>query len=394
MRSQPIVEGLGPLVLLLVGVFATASLIPYMGVFIVQGLGKSPLYISGYASTVIVLTLLMNRWFGARLDAGARIAPMLLAACLGYVVAVAGVLFLPSYATLLLITAPGMAVANTSIATMYSYGRQTAERSGWDVIRYNARLRATTSLGWMIAPALTFAVAGAFGATMVFVLSLVFGAGWLLGWALLMPGDVRGTLGTPKPIGLPRGLDDIWPPVLVCLLFSVAHAAGSGAIALYTLEELGLPVSTPGLMLSAKTAAEIIVILASPRLILRFGTPLLLMGAAAAAVATYFLMALAETRGQMIALGFLEGAYYGTFAVAGLSYVQSFAAGRMGRATALYMNALFLGGLLGSPIMALFASLQSFAMALVAAGALSMLSLVTLLVLEAHRRRHLLRGVS
>lgn len=378
-----------PLGLLLIGVLSTASLVPYMGVFIVETLGKSPLHISVYATIVIVFTLIANRWFGARIDAGARVAPLLLVACCAYLIAAGAMRVAPNYVVLLLVTAPMMAIANTAVTTMYSFGRTSADRFGWEVAGYNAKLRAITSLGWMVAPALAFSVAGAFGASAVFTLGLGFGVAWGICWLVFMPKSFQGDVAPIKPPSARAAPDGIWAAVLVCFLFSVAHAIGAGAIALYVLQERGLPPATPGLMLSAKTFAEIIVILASPWLISKMGTERLLIVAALGALAVYNLMAMTGRQELLVLLGLLEGGYYGTFAAAGLSFVQSFAAGRMGRATALYMNSLFVGALLGSPVMGLLASFESFSTALAGASFPAAGAGLLLLVLERRRVRGL-----
>lgn len=62
------------LLLLLSGTLCTASLIPFMGVYIVEILGKDPWLISIYAMLTLSLTVVVNRIYGEWIDNGRRIA--------------------------------------------------------------------------------------------------------------------------------------------------------------------------------------------------------------------------------------------------------------------------------------------------------------------------------
>jgi SET family sugar efflux transporter-like MFS transporter len=85
-----------------------------------------------------------------------------------------------------------------------------------------------------------------------------------------------------------------------------------------------------------------------------------LVCAAIIAICAFTVLANVHNLPQLIAGAALEGLYYGVFAAVGLFYVQSLAQGRMGRATSLYMNSLFLGGLIASPVMGMVAQFYSF----------------------------------
>ena len=86
---------------------------------------------------------------------------------------------------------------------------------------------------------------------------------------------------------------------------------------------------------------------------------------------------------HVMAASVIEGTYYGLFAGVSISFVQSFAPDRPGRATAVYMNSLFLGGMIGSISMGIIASVTDFKTVLyVAAGS----SVVALLILFATLR--------
>ena len=73
------------LLLLLVGAMSTASIVPFMGVYIVEGLGKEPWLISVYTAVTISLTLLVNRQFGEWIDNGTRVSNLILASIIAFV---------------------------------------------------------------------------------------------------------------------------------------------------------------------------------------------------------------------------------------------------------------------------------------------------------------------
>ena len=82
----------------------------------------------------------------------------------------------------------------------------------------------------------------------------------------------------------------------------------------------------------------------------------------------------------MIVGSALEGLYYGIFAGVGITFVQSFAAGRVARATSLYMNGLFLGGLVAGSSMGLIAQMFDFRTAIQLASLGAIAAFVVLVV--------------
>ena len=175
--------------LLLVAVMCNASLVPFMGVYIVEGLEKSPIFISIYSTITIIFILFANRKTGEMIDGGTKIAPLILAALCAFVIANIAILVVQSYWVLVTIGSLCFAISSTAVSTMYSYGRLYAEQAELDIDRYNSYLRSMTSLGWMIAPAISFFIAGEFGEIAVFKLALGFAVLWALMWIFAMPKD-------------------------------------------------------------------------------------------------------------------------------------------------------------------------------------------------------------
>ncbi|MEM7317849.1 MAG: MFS transporter, partial [Pseudomonadota bacterium] len=341
----------------------SAALIPFMGVFIVEVLEQEPWMISLYAAITLTLTLGVNRHFGERIDRGVRIAPMVLLSICAFVLGVSAILVVWNYTILLLVAAPCFALSNGAVSTMYSFGRLSAERNGWNIERFNSYLRATTSLGWMISPAVAFMVADAFGAQAVFLAALSLAVIWAMIWWRVMP---KSFAGQPTQKSDQRDSDKngvqvgLWGAAAVCLCFSLAHVMTASALPLFYIREAGLPVFSAGLSFSIKTFVEILAILSTPWILSRLGIHNSLCLAAAVALAAFLVLSQVSSLPMLVSGAALEGLYYGLFAAVGLLYVQGFAHGRLGRATSLYMNSLFLGALLASPLMGSIAQFFSF----------------------------------
>ena len=112
------------LLLLLTGVICNAAVIPYISVYIVEGLGKEPWMISIYAMTTVFLTLIVNRQYGEWIDAGKPIAPMIAASILAFALAMKSILTFDIFWVLVCFASPCFAISNASVSTMYSFGRQ------------------------------------------------------------------------------------------------------------------------------------------------------------------------------------------------------------------------------------------------------------------------------
>lgn len=355
------------LIFLLSGVICNAAIIPYMGVHIVQTLGKEPWMISIYAMITLTLTLIVNRQYGEWIDQGRRIAPLLLWSICAFAVAIISILLIPTFWVLVCFASPLFAISNASVSTMYSFGRLLAEREGLDIPRYNAYLRAMTSLGWMLAPAASFYIASVTGGLSVFWFALGLCTLWASLWWYVTPKDFASEQSQTKEYAS-GSIEDkhnrpLWLAAGVCLAFALAHSMSMSALPLFYIREAGLPTYAPGLSLSVKTSVEIVAILFAPKIMERLGAGNALRFAAILAMLTFLILARVTSLPMMFIGAALEGLYYGLFAAIGLSFVQSFADGRMARATSLYMNSLFLGGLLASPLMGLIAQFISFGMA-------------------------------
>jgi SET family sugar efflux transporter-like MFS transporter len=178
------------LLLLFSGTICTAMTLPFMSYFLVEGLGQAPWVISVYSVLAISVTLTANRLFARRIDAGARVFPLVGLAAAGFVVAAGALALKPALWVLLSLGVLGFGMSSSAISTMFSLGGHMAERHAVSRVQFNSHMRATTSTAWMIGPALSFLIADGFGARAVFVAALMAAAAYVALWWLTLPREI------------------------------------------------------------------------------------------------------------------------------------------------------------------------------------------------------------
>ncbi len=350
------------LLLLFIQTLANSALIPFMGFFLIDALGHPPWMLSVYSGLAVSLTVTANRAFGRRIDAGARVFPLIGLAASGYLIATLSLSLSPTLPVMLTLGVIGLGLSSSAISTMFSFGGHLAEGRQIDRSRFNAYMRATTSTAWMIGPAMSFLVADWLGPAMVFRVALGLSLIWLALWWISLPRDASaGAL--PAPAGTPmlaNANTGLWLATAFVFCLSVAHALTFSALPLFYVQEVGLPDFAPGAAFSVKTFVEVFAIFSTPALMARFGTARVLLATTGLAIGTILFLSSITTLPQMILGAAMEGLYYGLFASLGISYVQSFARDRPAQATAIYWNTLMVSGLLAGPAVGLIAQLTDF----------------------------------
>ncbi|UWR41928.1 MFS transporter [Phaeobacter inhibens] len=352
------------LLLLFCGTICTAMIVPFMSYFLVRGLGYEPWIISVYAGMAISLTLVANRQFARRIDAGARVFPLVGLAAAGFVCAAGSLALLPALWVVLTAGVIGFGISSSAVSTMFSLGGSLAERHKVERVRFNGHMRATTSTAWMIGPAVTFLIADGIGLRAVFVMAVAVSMVWIGLWWFTLPRDITAMPGRApaqdsagQTAVAPQGL---WLAAGFVFCLSSAHSLTFSALPIFYVEEVGLPGYAPGFAFSIKTFVEVIAIFSTPWVIARIGMWRALLVVTGLAVVTIQLLAAVQSFPQMLAGAALEGLYYGFYASLGISYVQSFAPATPARATAMYWNTLMVSGVMAGPAVGLIAQAYDF----------------------------------
>lgn len=387
-RSAPATRFAPFLLLLFTGTLCNSAVVPFMGFFLIDGLGQPPWMLSVYSFAAIILTVTANRAFGRRIDAGVPVFPLIGIAASGFAIASLSMAFSPTLPVMLTIGVVGYGVSASAISTMFSLGGHMAERHGIARTQFNAIMRATTSTAWMIGPAVSFLAAGQFGNEIVFKGAAALGLAWLAWWFLTLPRDVQAKAPTPPLItGAVPANTGLWLAAAFIFAMSVAHGLTFTALPLFFVTEVGLPDYAPGFAFSVKTFVEVFAIFSTPFLMARFGLrgPLLVTTCIAVFAIAY--LSTVTSLPQMVIGSALEGLYYGLFASLGISYVQSFAQDRPAQATAIYWNTLMISGLLSGPAVGLIAQASSFQTVLQVSSVGAVIAVIVLLAGVWHGRR-------
>ncbi|UWR71087.1 MFS transporter [Phaeobacter inhibens] len=372
------------LLLLFCGTICTAMIVPFMSYFLVRGLGYEPWIISVYAGMAISLTLVANRQFARRIDAGARVFPLVGLAAAGFVCAAGALALLPALWVVLTAGVIGFGISSSAVSTMFSLGGSLAERHKVERVRFNAHMRATTSTAWMIGPAVTFLIADGIGLRAVFVMAVAVSMVWIGLWWFTLPRDITAMPGRApaqdsagQTAVAPQGL---WLAAGFVFCLSSAHSLTFSALPIFYVEEVGLPGYAPGFAFSIKTFVEVIAIFSTPWVIARIGMWRALLAVTGLAVVTIQLLAAVQSFPQMLAGAALEGLYYGFYASLGISYVQSFAPDTPARATAIYWNTLMVSGVMAGPAVGLIAQAYDFQTVIRCASGVAVVAAAVLIV--------------
>lgn len=356
-----------------------SALVPLMGYFIVEGLGGAPWQIGLYTGLVLSMTLVMNRWAGERMDAGSEVRPLMFWAVIAFLMLTAILTRTDRLWMLLVLAAPLMSVPNMGSGIIFTYGRLYAQDNNLDIGRLNSWLRMAVSLAWMIGPALAFTVSARFGFQAVFISALGLGFVYLLLWHVVMPRGFAAPCRDKTEISHDPVNWALMLAGLICLMFTITNSLFVSAMPLFFITQVDLPGFTPGLALSVKCLLEVFVIFGSVRLAERIGVRAVLMLAAGLAVIDMLLFSTVTEVWHVVAVAVLEGTHYGLFAGVAITFVQSFAPDKPGRATAVYMNSLFLGGMIGSVSMGLIATAVDYRTVLYVASAVSLFGMALLM---------------
>ncbi|MEM1237099.1 MAG: MFS transporter [Pseudomonadota bacterium] len=381
------------LILLFTGTLSISMVVPFMGFFLVEGLGFDPWVISVYAGAVAVIVVVLNKGFAKAMDAGVPAFRMVGVAAVGSLVAAASLAAAPILPVVLSLGVLGFGAGSSALSTMFSLGTVVAGRSGLKATTFNAYMRATTSTAWMIGPAASFLIADWFAATVVFDAVAVVVLVWIALWLTVTP---RGASPARKTAGMDKkdaaavsqaSISDmaLWIAGGFIGCLAAAHFLTFTALPLFFVREVGLPGYAPGNAFSVKTAVEIVAIACTPTLIARFGIRQSLTGTAVLAVGAILYLASVETYGQMIVGAALEGLYYGLFSTLAIGWVQSLAPERPAQATAVYWNATMTTSVLAGPAAGLIAQGYDFRSAVLAGAGLAAIALAIIAVGGRHR---------
>jgi len=367
--------------LLLVGAFCASSAAPLAGLYVVEGLGQPPWKISMVAVVQVCVTLLVNRGFGRAIDRGFPVKILLITSILCFALGMFILGAIRNYWVYLCLVSILLGVGAGALSVMYSFGRLFAEQTGRDVVKFNGFLRIQTSLGWMVGPAASLSLYGAFGFAATYFTISGLAAVWFVVCLLIVPSAFKthhpNSLKPGAKVPFNFGLLQACVPVF---FIAAANVVFVSAMPLYFSTELGLVASSAGFALSVKCLVEVVVIYFCAKLIRKVGERKGMLISAVLGAIFFGLIHEAGTLVDVLVLAVLDGAYYGIFAGISMTFVQNFAKDQPGIATGYYVSTLFVGGLLGNLLTGVVASAYDFRTTVLMACLFAAIGAVILLI--------------
>jgi PPP family 3-phenylpropionic acid transporter len=321
------------------------AFMPYWGPYLAER-GFSGAQIGTLMAVLLATKIVAPNLWGWLADLRGERVPAIRWAAWGSLLTFTGVLLHFGYAWLLAIIAIHSFFWNAILPLLEA---TTLQSLGRDTHRY-AWIRLWGSLGFIVAVV---------GLGVVFDHLPLAALPWILLGMLLVFSLMTGTLQEPAD-GQTSGPAPVFLGVLrrpevvtlflACFFMQASHGPYYAFFTLY-LEEQGISRARIGQLWALGVAAEILVFLIAPRLILHYGAWFLVTLALLLATLRWWLLAgFADHLGALLLIQVLHAASYGVYHAAAISLIYRYFPGRLqGRGQALYSSLTFgLGGAFGA----------------------------------------------
>ncbi|WP_019624543.1 MFS transporter [Thioalkalivibrio thiocyanoxidans] len=351
------------------------AFMPFWGPYLSEA-GFSGSQIGELMAIVLATKIIAPNVWGWLADRAGAHMPITRWGAFGGVVAFAGVLLYTGYWWLAVVMAAFSFFWN---AILPQFEATTMRTLGRDAHRY-ALVRLWGSVGFIVAVAL---LGWAFDhidiAWLPWIVLGIFAALWLVTlWVREPVRDMEQDNNVPALVAVLKR-PEVIALFLACFFMQASHGPYYAFFTLY-LEEAGFSRAVAGQLWALGVAAEVVLFLLLPKLILRFGAWFLVSVALVLTTLRWGLLAaIPDSLPMLLFIQALHAASYGVYHAAAISLIHYFFPGRLqGRGQALYSSLSFgLGGAAGSLVAGYLwdgispASVYVFAAFLAAAGVLA-----------------------
>lgn len=297
-----------------------------MSLFLVEGLGIEPIYIGLYTISAALSGMIMSQKLGGLSDRGIDSKALFLCAVFGIVLAALSFSLLTELWHALVVGIVFMGLGSSSIPLILAMIRRFAEGSGQNSTKINSQMRSSVSLIWIVGPALAFASVDNLGFSVNFYVAALIALFVIVyTWKVLPNAPVsaveQSTVGenTKASILLPRS---VWYLGMVVFFANVANSTYITAMPLYVTQEMGFPVSFPGLLLGMTAAFEIPIMLLAANWSQKVGKVKLLLFSFGCAVTFYILLQLITGMTAFVVIQVFNGLFFGIFVGLGITVLQ------------------------------------------------------------------------
>nr|WP_275440756.1 sugar efflux transporter [Vibrio sp. Of7-15] len=371
---------------------AFSFILPIMSLFLVEGLGVEPIYIGLYTISAALSGMIMSQKLGGLSDRGIDSKTLFLCAVFGIVLAALSFSLLTEFWQALVVGIVFMGLGSSSIPLILAMIRRFAEGSGQNSTKINSQMRSSVSLIWIVGPALAFASVDNLGFSVNFYVAALI-ALFVIAytWKILPNASVATTEQTKigehhkASVRLPKA---VWFLGGVVFFANVANSTYITAMPLYVTQEMGFPVSFPGLLLGMTAAFEIPIMLLAANWSQKVGKVKLLLFSFGCAVIFYILLQMITSMAAFVVIQLFNGLFFGIFVGLGVTVLQDEAPDFIGKATAFYTNAMAVGTMAGTSVMGLLSQYFGYKSALLLCLGSMLIAFVLLLSFELRTSRN------
>ncbi|ODS04908.1 sugar efflux transporter [Vibrio scophthalmi] len=340
-----------------------AFMLPVMSLFLITELNTPPAYLGIYTTLTSIITIMVSQKLTGLIDRGVSSKHLFCFALCGIIVSAIGFSYAENFWHALLIGCTVMPIASSAIPLILTMVRNYADASGQNSAKINSQMRSSVSLLWIFGPPLAFISVDKFGFTTNYYLSISFALLVLLIVTLTLktPTTNRSNQKNTANTSLPK---QVWFLALIVLLANIGNSTYINGMPLLVTRELNLPTSYPGFLFGLTAAVEIPVMIMAVNWAERWGKPAIIRWGFLSAILFYIGMLHAQTMPVLLALQILNGIFFGIFVGLGVTIMQDYAPSSIGKASAIYTNAMLVGTMIGTSSMGIISQYFGFRMIL------------------------------
>jgi SET family sugar efflux transporter-like MFS transporter len=365
-------------------------IIPVMALFLVKELNIEPSHIGLYTVSTALSTMLISQFLGGLVDRGVDSKRLYLVSVTAMALGGFSFSVITQFWQALIVGMCFMSFGGASMPLLFAMIRRYAERSGKNSTRLSSQMRASMSLLWVIGPAIGFASMEHVGMRTNFLLAGVISMAVLLFAIVRLPPDVKpqesrigAEQGQSAKVPIPKA---VWVLGSGIFFASLANAVYLNSMPIFMTDELGMPLSFPGLLLGMTAALEIPIMLFAAHWAGEIGKVKMMRISFLFGLLFYVGMEFLDGYWYFLALQLLNGIFFGTFAGLGVTVLQDFAPSIVGKLSAFYANCMSIGNMCGTSILGIVAQYYGFRNTLYVSMASILISFVIFMLFERYSK--------
>ena len=316
--------------------------------FLVDGVGATPLMVGFFFVGRALLQIVMGLTIGALSDRTSNRRGLLVVCGCFSAAGAFTFMALRNYYLLLTIGGVFFGIGSAAFAQLFAYAREWADGRAMNPSSVNARLRALSSLAWIVGPPVGLYVLATHGFRVLYLIVALFHLS-AAGLALWLLPDLPRAPRRATPAGNPRaGIPpSLWLLLSGVLLLFMVNNMYQIDFTLFVTRDLGYDASFAGLPLGLSAAVEVPVIMYLGTRTERFGKGRLVLLAALCATAFFAGLPFVHAKAGLLLIQGLNALWSAIALSVPVTILQDAMPDRLGTASSLYTSSFQTGILLG-----------------------------------------------